>query len=213
MATKVKIEIDEPPDFESSSIWCRLRLRTKQGLRRLPHVYERSVAALRFRQQIGNPHAVSEEDRDIMKVAYLRAALMEFVAMEEVLPVDLKRRSLGEEPLRIKSTGSAHLIILRELRHVHLHLATKTFEAQQREAVLRFGEEETNTTLSIELIPYEDTLKIKELRNANAYENNELDAAISWLNEAQSNWGIGDVLQRGVQKYADALVSAYKLQP
>jgi hypothetical protein len=213
MATKVKLEIDELADFESSSIWCRLRTTTRQSLRGLPHVYEHSVAALRFCQQIGSPHAVSEEDRDIMKVAYLRAALMEFVAMEEVLPVDLERRSLNENPLRIKSTGSAHLIILRELRHLHLHLATKTFEEQQRDAVLRFGEKEINTTLSIELIPYEDLLKLKDLRNANMYDSDELDAAITWLNKAQSNWGIGDVLQKGVQKYADALVSVYKLQP
>jgi hypothetical protein len=148
-----------------------------------------------------------------MKVAYLRAALMEFVAMEEVLPVDLERRSLSENPLRIKSTGLAHLIILRELRHLHLHLATKTFEMQQRDAVLGFGEEEINTTLSIQLIPYEDLLKLKDLRNANMYESDELEAAITWLNDAQSIWGIGDVLQKGVQKYADALVSAYKLPP
>jgi hypothetical protein len=98
MATKVKLEIDEPPNFESSSIWCSLRLATEQSLRSLPNVYERSVAALRFRQQIGDPQAVSEEDREIMKVAYLRAALMEFVAMEEVLHVDLEQRRRGENP-------------------------------------------------------------------------------------------------------------------
>jgi hypothetical protein len=105
------------------------------------------------------------------------------------------------------------MIILRELRHLHLHLATRTVVGFEREAVFRFGEQETNTTLSIELIPCEDLLKLKNLRNAGMYEADELDAAIRWLNEAQLNWGIGDVLQRGVQKYADALVSTYKLQP
>lgn len=211
MATKAKIEIDEPPHFQSSSIWCSLRSETDHSLRNLPRVYERSVAALRFRQQIDNPSSVSDEDRDIMKVAYLRAALMEFVAMEDLLPVDLERRNLGEKPLKIKDTKSAHMMILKELRHLHLHLATKTFEVQQRDAVFRFGETETNATLTIELVPYEDLLNLKSLRNASMYAADELDAAINWLDEAQSNWGIGDVLQRGVQKYADALVSAYSL--
>ena len=211
MPTKTKIAIDESPHFQSSSIWCSLRSETEQSLRNLPLVHERSVAALRFRQQIVNPSSVSDEDREIMKVAYLRAALMEFVAMEELLPDDLARRNLGEKPLKIKDTESAHLIILKELRHLHLHLATKTFEAQQRDAVFRFGEQETNTTLTIELIPYEDLLNLKRLRNASKYAADELDEAIIWLNEAQSSWGIGDVLQRGVQKYSDALVCAYGL--
>jgi hypothetical protein len=104
-ASKAKIYIDEPPHFESSSIWCRLRSETRHSLRNLPHVYERSVAALRFRQQIDNPSSVSVEDRDIMKVPYLQAALMEFVAMDELRPVDLKRRNLGEKALKIKTQG------------------------------------------------------------------------------------------------------------
>lgn len=73
MAAKVKHEVDELPGFESSSIWSGLRLTTKQSPRSLPHVYERSVAALRFLQQIGNPHVRYEEDRGLIKVAYLRA--------------------------------------------------------------------------------------------------------------------------------------------
>jgi hypothetical protein len=78
--------------------------------------------------------------------------------------------------------------------------------------VFRFGEQETNTTLTIELIPYEDLLNLKRLRNASKYAADELDEAIIWLNEAQSSWGIGDVLQRGVQKYSYALICAYGLR-
>jgi hypothetical protein len=103
------------------------------------------------------------------------------------------------------------MMILKVLWHLHLHLATKTFEVKQRDAVFRFGENETNTTLTIELAPYEDLLNLKRLRNASMYAADEPDAAIDWLNETQTNWSIGDVLQRGVQKDADALVSTYSL--
>ncbi|MBD2096912.1 hypothetical protein H6F90_17560 [Trichocoleus sp. FACHB-591] len=89
MAPRVKLRLDGQPIFESTPMFCFLKRDTEDALRSLPRVYQRSVAALRFLQQIGDPHFVSDEDKEIMQVAYLRASLMEFVAMEEVLLFDL----------------------------------------------------------------------------------------------------------------------------
>ncbi len=62
--------------------------------------------------------------------------MMEYVAIEEVLPIDLVIRGLGEEPLRILDTDNAMLILLRELRHLQLHLVNTSFDSTSRSAVL-----------------------------------------------------------------------------
>lgn len=207
MSKKIRISVDEPPDFESTSIFCSLERETEEALRNLPNVYQHSVASLRFRQQISHPHLVSDEHREIMKVAYLRAALMEFVGMEEVLSFDLEKREKNELPLKIVDTECAMLTLLRELRHLQLHVVTSSFVREHRDAVYL----EKPVVQEIDLVPYKDLQGIKNLRNSGRFDDDELNAAIEWLHQAQSVWGIKDVLQRGVQKYADILIDEYHL--
>ncbi|MBD2096911.1 hypothetical protein H6F90_17555 [Trichocoleus sp. FACHB-591] len=110
----------------------------------------------------------------------------------------------------METTENAMLILLRELRHLQLHVVTTIFSEEVRPAIYA-GQE---TTLKIEIIPLTDLLGIKQLNNVikhKRYDAAELDAAINWLNEAQLNWGIGDVLHRGIQVYADLLINQYRL--
>lgn len=216
MGSKIKLHFDRLPHFETSPLFCTLDSNTEAALRQLPSTYERAVAALRFRQNIGgdkNALGVSEDHVRIMQVAYLRAALMEYVAIEEVLPIDLVMRGFEEEPLRILDTGNAMLILLRELRHLQLHRVNTTFKSASRSAVLctRSEEKEFETELTILTIPTADLHQLKTLRNAARFDPEELDAAISWFSNAQSKWGIGDVVQSGIQAYADKIVQRYGL--
>jgi hypothetical protein len=90
MGTRIKLRFDGLLHFETSPLFCTLEPSTEAAFRRLPSTYERSVAALSYFRRIrGDIDAlgVSEEHRRIMQVAYLQAALMEYVANEEVLPV------------------------------------------------------------------------------------------------------------------------------
>jgi hypothetical protein len=51
-----------------------------------------------------------------------------------------------------------------------------------------------------------------ELRlDADRLDPDELDAAISWFIHAQSQWGIGDVMQSGIQVYAAEVLQRYGL--
>jgi len=146
-----------------------------------------------------------------MQVAYLRAALMEFVGIEEVLPLDLADRGRGETPLRIYDTQDAMLIMLREMRHVQLHLLNTSFESAKMEAFYRFGEDTHQTQVTVLTVPKADLAEIRQLRNASRYDSADLALAIDWLAEAQAKWGIGDVVQAGVQRYADMLIAHYGL--
>jgi hypothetical protein len=216
MGSKYELRLDGLPAFETSPFFCTLEPSTEAALRQLPNAYERAVAALRFRQCIGGDKdalGVSEDHVHIMQVAYLRAALMEYVAIEEVLPLDLVMRGFGEEPLRILDTGNAMLILLRELRHLQLHLVNTAFRSTSRSAVLRTKDkvEEFETKLTILTIPTADLRQLKTLRNATRFDPDELDAAISWFIHSQSQWGIGDVMQSGIQVYAAEVVQRYGL--
>lgn len=216
MASKFRLHLDGLPHFETSPLFCTLEQSAEDALRQLPNAYERAIAALRFRQCIGgdaNALRVSEDHAGIMQVAYLRAALMEYVAIEEVLPLDLAKRGFGEKPLRILDTGNAMLILLRELRHLQLHLVNTRFKSTSRAAVLRTRnkEEEFKTEVSILTIPIAELRQLKSLRNAARFDPNELDAAISWFSQAQSQWGIGDVVQSGIQIYTTEIVQRYGL--
>lgn len=216
MNPKIKLCLNDLPRFETSPLFCTLEPSTESAFRQLPNAYERAVAALRFRQKIGSDKealGVSEEHVRIMQVAYLRAALMEYVAIEEVLPIDLVMRNLGEKPLRILDTGNAMLILLRELRHLQLHLVNTAFKSTSRSAFLRTRnkEEEFKTELTILTIPDADLLQLKALRNATRFDPEELDAAILWFSHAQSQWGIGDIMQSGIQVYAAGIVQHYGL--
>jgi hypothetical protein len=146
-----------------------------------------------------------------MQVAYLRAALMEFVGMEEVLPLDLAERGRGESPLRIYDTHDAMLIMLREMRHVQLHLLNTSFDTTEMDAFFRFGEETHSTQVTVLTVPKADLAQIKRLRNASRFDSVDLNRAIDWLAEAEAKWGIGDVVQSGVQCYADMLIAHYGL--
>jgi hypothetical protein len=218
MGSKYELRLDGLPTFETSPLFCTLEPSTEVALRQLPNAYKRAVAALRFYQRIGGEKdglGVSEDHVRIMQAAYLRAALMEYVSIEEVLPSDLVMRGFGEKPLRILDTGNAMLILLRELRHLQLHRVNTTFQSTSRSAVLRtrHKEKEFETTLTILTIPTADLRQLKTLRNAARFDPDELDAAISWFIHAQSQWGVGDVMQSGIQVYAAEVVQHYGLVP
>ena len=216
MGSRYQLRLDGLPNFETSPLFCTLEPSTEAALRQFPNAYERAVAALRFCQRIGGGKdalGVSEDHVCIMQVAYLRVALMEYVAIEEVLPLDLVMHGFGEEPFRILDTGNAMLIPLRELRHLQLHLVNTTFKTTSRSAVLRTRDkpEEFETNLTILTIPSADLRQLKTLRNAARFDPDELDAAISWFTHAQSQWGIGDVMRSGIQVYAAEVVQRYGL--
>ncbi len=214
--SRIRLRLEGLPRFESSPLFCTLEPNTETALKKLPNAYERAVAALRFCQRIGGDKddlGVSEDHVQIMQVAYLRATLMEYVAIEEVLPIDLVERGFDEKPLRIVGTGNAMLILLRELRHLQLHLVNTSFEHSNKLASLwtRNKVKEFETTLTVLTVPVADLDQLRTLRNADRFDPDDFDGAISWFSHAQAQWGIQDVVRSSIQTYADALTQHYGL--
>jgi hypothetical protein len=149
---------------------------------------------------------VSEGELDHMRVAYLRASLMEFAGMEEALRSDLSRE---KTPLRISDTQNAMLVVLRELRNVQVHLVKNELLASTRRAVLRYREEEHQSELVALTVPRADLNLLKDPRTAPYCHRGDFESAVDWLAAAQEHWGIADVVMRGIWSFAEAIVAAH----
>ena len=55
-------------------------------------------------------------------VQAFRAALAEFVSIEDILPLDLTARGITKQRLRLNETPNPHLHVFRELRNHEIHL-------------------------------------------------------------------------------------------
>lgn len=207
--SKVHLDFDNLPTFESTPLFFTLDDQVDARLRTLPATYARCNSALRFMSNIGadsdHMHVRAEEIAS-MRVAYLRASLMEFVGMEEALRIDLGR---DQVPLRISDTRSAMLVVLRELRNVQIHLIKTDLLSGKRSAVSRFRGEEHEHELTALTIPRLDLDRVKDARNAAYCHREDLERAVDWLAEAQEHWGIADVVMRGIWAYAEAIVAVH----
>ena len=134
---------------------------------------------------------------------------MEFVGMEDSLPTDLRELGIEMPPLRIWDTKNAMLILLRELRHIHIHVGRSKFLRQSKAAVFRGFGKELETDVVARTIPKQDLDQLMVGRRANHFNKQELRAAIDWLEESQNNWGINDVVHAAVNTYASLIIMEY----
>ncbi len=110
-----------------------------------------------------------------------------------------------------------YLIILRELRNLQSHSATIVFDSGIHVRItLLFSKEQRpaiycgrETSRNILFIPLESLFEIKTLRNAKCYDFSQLNSAICWFNVAWLNWGITDLIYRGICILAKKVISKY----
>lgn len=209
MNQKVRLSFEGLPSFESTPLFFTLENGVDARLRTLPATYARCNAALRFMSNIGadaDHLHVRAEEVEGMRVAYLRAALMEFVGMEEALVIDLGREP---PPMRISRTQNAMLVALRELRNVQVHLIRSDLLSSKRSAVWRYQGREESHDLTALTIPRQDLDRLKDPRTASYCDRTDFRRAVDWLADAQEHWGIADVVMRGIWAYAEAIVDAH----
>jgi hypothetical protein len=210
MSERIRLRFEGLPTFDSTPLFFGLRDDIDGRLRTLPATYSRCNAALRFMSWIGadaDQLHVRTEELEGMRVACLRAALMEYAGMEESLGLDLGRNQIT--PLRIPATRNAMLVALRELRNVQLHLVGTEFLSGKRLAISRFKGEEQTHELTALTIPRNELEGLKDARNATHYHRTDFGRAVDWLADAQEHWGIADVVMRGIWAYAEAIVEAH----
>lgn len=209
---RVRLSLDRLPSFNSSTVAIRLEPRVDADLSRFADTHSRACVALRFLQRQSSPAdhlGVRRDEERQMQAGYLRAALMEYVGMEDCLPGDLRRLSQRGPALRISDTGSAMLILLRELRHVHVHLGQVQLIHREQPALICARNREIKYMATVLTVPMTDLERLLEPRHAKKFHASELRAAVDWLNEAQNHWGMAEVVQAAINDYGRRIVNAH----
>ncbi len=88
----------------------------KDALKQFNQVMDRVEGIMKFLYHF------SPENNPATKKAYLRAALSEFVSIEEVLIQDLEANKIIADVLKINATQNPLFHILKQLRNYNIHL-------------------------------------------------------------------------------------------
>jgi hypothetical protein len=210
---RVRMSLGGLPSMESFAVAVRLEPDLDVSLARFEETHARAAVALRFLlyQDSSAEHLrVPVDEERQMQAGLLRAALMEYVGMEDCLPGDLRRMGLPGPALRITDTGSAMLVLLRELRHVHVHVGQTHFSRREQTAIFRIPDREAmEITMPVLTIPRADLEQLHDPRHSKRFYSGELAAAIDWLDAAQSHWGIRHVVQAAINDYGRRIVAAH----
>ena len=163
------------------------------GIERYPETLLRAKAAAYFCGLAPYPERTGAENLRLRE-AHLRAALGEFVSMEEALRSDCA----GDDVRRIVDSQNPLLHIIKQLRNLQFHLQTSTLTPEQQRVLFMDAEHDID-------IYYINDIGISDfdrLRDANRYADPDKLQMLTWFNESQRVWGAADLVRRAVEAFA-----------
>jgi hypothetical protein len=149
----------------------------------------------------------------MVREGLMRAALTEFVSIEDVLQLDLQDLGLHQSPLRLNDTDRPLLHIFRELRNHEVHLRHGRLRSISRDVSWgHYDRQEEATPLTIELWLLDGVTaeSFGTLRNARAYGEADIRRMVELFNFAQAEWGIQDLFLNAVEEYCCLLADAVR---
>lgn len=134
---------------------------------------------------------------------YLRAALSEFVSMEEAAKLDFARLKLAQPPT-LESLLDPRLHVVRLLRNANVHLSTTQLTTGRKPAIWDGprGPQEFQCRL---FLANDLEASVRATKGAARYSAPDLTAMINWLSAEQGDWGIQNVVLRAAEEYARVL--------
>ncbi len=126
------------PDLSSTSAWYSLDEVTWVSLTRLPETIDRVHGALHFCYMVNsgeNVRAGQGPETIKNRESYLRASLAEFVSIEETLERELLNAGLRGKSIKLYDSLNPMVHIVRELRHLEIHLQTRELSAVDKEVI------------------------------------------------------------------------------
>jgi hypothetical protein len=211
----VKPDLSTFPELRYGRAWFHLDEDLVKAMQPLCRALTRAQNAVRFAW-------FSEGDAELMRCreteahhlreGFLRAALAEFVSMEDVLKLDLSTLGISAPPLRLNQTPKPILHLFRELRNHEIHLRQSSLSVTQKDALWGHIERPAEarplriSIWTLEGVTFESFL---ELRNARLYTKAEISCFVGWFNKGQAAWGIQQLLLIAIEEYCRELVHAY----
>jgi hypothetical protein len=155
----------------------------------------------------------TESEVDHLRAGFFRAALAEFVSIEEILPLDLTTLGSTKQRLRLNETLNPMLHVFRELRNHEIHLKQSPISREERDMFwghIERLEEATLRRISIWILNKITVESFSQLYNVkHHYSHEEVCNLVDWLNRSQSEWGIQQLFLVAVEDYCRELIRTF----
>ena len=199
------------PSVNFSRTFMRMDDDVAAGISSLTRLSERANNAVRFAYWAGGTSEVlrcPESEVQQLREGCFRAALTEFVSMEEVQVLDYKDHGISRTPLKLNETSNPLLHLFRELRNLEVHLRHSELRSVSKDVLwghMDRPEEATALTISIWILDDVTPRSFGLLRNAKFYTPAQIEQMISWLNATQQQWGIQEIFLLAIEDYCRLL--------
>ena len=211
----LSINIHDFPTIDYGHVFVSLNEKVENKLPTFSQTYSRAECAMRFCWFIsGGEDTLSHGDldrRNRLREGFLRAALAEFVSMEETLVRDLDNANINKPAIKMNNSSNPLLHILRELRNLEIHLTSSTLSVEQRNFVWGPFGEERNIVTNIWYIDNLQSSDFLQLRNAKNYDSVELAACVNHFLLEQKNWGICEIILRSINFYSEEIINEFNI--
>ena len=169
------------PDIAFGHAFFQLDDEVVRDIARLGRVSARAKNAVRFAYWSGASGEMlrcTEGEAQQLREGCFRAALTEFVSIEEVQKLDYVEIGIVREPMKLNDTPSPLLHIFRELRNLEVHLRQSGLRKVPKDVLwghINQPTEATPITISVWVLDGLTSQSFLALRNARYYRQDQID--------------------------------------
>ncbi len=198
-------------------MFVSLPIELEEPINKLPETSARIEGALKFCWYISGDEKIlhAEEPKATRRrESFFRASLAEYVSIEDTLKRDLVKLNkvkITDKTYRITDSKNPMLHIVRELRNLEIHLSSSQLSENKKDVVWCWKNEEHQHQKTIWTVNDFTVEKFKNLRNAKYYSDKDIKEMVKWLNEAQNDWGIENIIFRSICETTSNIVKIYSL--
>ncbi|MFC5441571.1 hypothetical protein [Rhodanobacter ginsenosidimutans] len=186
---KVQLDFQDYPDIVRGDIFWRPPPDT---LKKVPHLYERAASCLHMLFNIGNYTHRDGYTLEMHAAAYIRAALVEFVGIEESVQT-------AGYTFSILSSCSPLLHFMRLLRNYQIHVGSQPISKKSIDITFA-GKETSMDVVIIDNLDAEKFMQLAAIVRYRNYDLSDVQAMVNLFDVQQARLGVYEILRLGAQR-------------
>ena len=212
--SQVKLDFSTLPKVEYAHTFMCLSKDLEERLAPLKKVSARLHNSLRFSYMSRFKEAkdlyCKEDNVQNMREGLMRAALVEFASIEDILSIDLYEIGLKHKPIKIRETNRPHLHLFKELRNHEIHLSPSKLTPFIKKIVLgnlKEIDKDTEHNCTFWKLDGVTIESFSSLKNAKSYSGEQISKMIHWFNINQKEWGVHELFLITVEDYCRIILN------
>ncbi len=203
------LDFNSVPSLETMPLFCWIGNELEEKAKEYPEFSNRVHVCTKFawfatsgKDQLCSP----DEKVQMMREAFLRACLQEFAELEASIKRDA-RALKKPKPIEIRKTNRPLLHALRALRNFAIHLKPSQLDSDEVKTSLSFRDEAIEKPMQIWLLSKETTKLLSTHKDLKEYyQETDLKKLQIWFEQAQTKWGVFELVRLGVEEYAEIVL-------